>query len=34
MRRASTPLLAILNPEQRVAVTDDPAVSITGESAA
>jgi uncharacterized membrane protein YhaH (DUF805 family) len=34
MRRASTPLLAILNPEQRVAVTEDPAVSVTGDSAA
>jgi hypothetical protein len=34
MRRASTPLLAILNPEQRVAVTEDPAISVTGDSAA
>jgi uncharacterized membrane protein YhaH (DUF805 family) len=34
VRRASTPLLAILNPEQRVAVTEDPAVSVTGDSAA
>ena len=34
MRRASSPLLAILNPEQRVAVTEDPAVSVAGDSAA
>jgi uncharacterized membrane protein YhaH (DUF805 family) len=35
MRRASTPLLAILNPEQREAVTEDPAAtSVTGDTAA
>ncbi len=33
MRKTSTPLLAILNPEQRVAVTDDPALPDTSERA-
>ena len=33
MRKTSTPLLAILNPEQRAAVTDDPALPDTRERA-
>jgi hypothetical protein len=34
MRKTSAPLLAILNPEQRLAVTDDPAIPVTREGAA
>jgi hypothetical protein len=33
MRAASGPLLAILNPEQRVAVTEDPAIPVARNSA-
>ena len=34
MRKTSTPLLKILNPEQRLAITDDPALPATREGAA
>ncbi|HEX3977957.1 MAG TPA: hypothetical protein VHW96_16935 [Solirubrobacteraceae bacterium] len=34
MRKTSTPLLAILNAEQRVAVTEDPAIPVAREGAA
>lgn len=34
MRGASAPLLAILNPEQREAVTDDPAAPLAGDAPA